>query len=338
MLHQSSNEIFSQYAAPDLTKNSDTDEDYSFLSDSSDFADEEFPTIIESDPILEKYCEIATSGDLKNNQALITEIIESMKNDDIVLPSFGSIQDINGPLIHKNRLIIGDWLFNLSFGYRVPTEVFYQSFTLLDRVLSCYTIPQDQIQLFATCSLWICTKIELNARGSLDPLLRFCHNKFSAADFTRVEQIILNHCDNYHHVTSLFYLRRFLKLLSLPDDVSFLASFFCELTLLYIDFSYYKPSLIAFLSIYLATQIEKHDCNAFQQILEIYHDDQIGPCAENLVSAISHVLSHPDCGIYRKFSVKSPNGIKYSGKKLLSEVNAGAGLVQSLAFLNSTHL
>ena len=134
---------------------------------------------------------------------------------------------------------------------------------------------------------------------------------------------------------SRFFLRRFLTAINADEKVEFLASFLCESTLLFVDVSCYRPSVVAFCSIAAA-------CLAFGQGEKIrslgnfgqnFKWEDVSKCFSLTLHAGRAVVARDKNGVFRKFGNKKIDGVSKAGAKLLKSISLGSDLLRSLAKL-----
>jgi hypothetical protein len=164
-----------------LTPLDDADSDPSLIE--SDSEDDSF----EFDPIpVRPFCELEARGDPRDASVYVDEMAQILhEGEPHHLIEHGTVQLLHGSKIMHLRFLLGEWLFSLSVIYPISTETVSQAVSLLDRYLARRQVAFSRLQLISCCCLWVSAKVELHTEDSLEPLIGFCHNKFTRADFIR---------------------------------------------------------------------------------------------------------------------------------------------------------
>ncbi|OHT06406.1 Cyclin, N-terminal domain containing protein [Tritrichomonas foetus] len=319
------------------THHIDDDSDYSdpFIDSSDDDEEEEeieFPHI-EVNPNFE----VQSRGDPHDASLYVDVIAQILHNEEpeyVVEP--GSIEKTQGNKIREHRMMLGDWLFNLSFFYPSTTEALFQCISLFDRYLSNVNVPFEQLQLICSCCMWISAKVELHSEDSLEPLRKCIHEKFSRQDFIKAEADILMGV-NYkiHTVTPHFFLKRFLKAIDANEKIEFLASFLCGSTLLFCEVSCYRPSVVAFCSIAAACLAfgEGEKIRSLGNFGQNFKWEDVARCFTLILHAGKVVAAREKSFIFRKFGKNKIDGVSNGGANLLKSISLGSDLLRSLAKL-----
>lgn len=301
-------------------------DDSSDYDDESDFSFEP----VSVDPVFE----VESRGDPRYAQVYVNEIeqVLQMEEPEHVIP-LGRIERTQGTKIKELRMMLGNWLVNLSFVYPSTTETLYQCVALLDRYLSKSEVNFNNLQLIGCCCMWICAKIEFHTSASLDPLIRCCHDKFTKNDFIKAETQILTAVDyNIHAVTSISFLRRFITILNASDELALLASYICECSILTVESSYFRPSLIAFCSI--AAACIAFNCSdsiyVLKEITSNFTWKEVSKCLTILLRTARMIINHDMNGVFRKYSHKKINEEECAGANIIRNTELGPDLVQSL--------
>lgn len=246
-----------QHSISSTNNNSRSEEDYSevsFVIDSE--SDHEDDCVMTDFDFPEDYT-IPFNGDNEKPIEIIKDMALILQAEEASKTSLtASIEDVQGPKIKELRFLLGDWLFNLSFCYPTNTETLFQTFILLDRFLATTLTTVSQLQLIGCCCLWISSKVDFHTTASLEPLARYCHNKFTREDFIQAENRILSSVDyKVQHTSSNYFLRRFLDKIHADDLLISVSAFLCESSLLYVCFSGFRQSVVAIASIISAVKI-----------------------------------------------------------------------------------
>ena len=179
-------------------------------------------------------------------------------------------------------------------------------------------------------------KIELHAEGTLEPLLSFCHNKFTRNNFINAELEILSSVDyDINTVTSYFFVQRFIEQVEANKKMTLISKFLCESTLLYIDFSYFRPSLIGFCCVTVS-------CLIFQcpeRIMKLkgfannFSWNEVKRCFVKLINAGRKCSSNPKNAVFHKFTHLKIKNEPNMFIDLIKNINLEQQLIESIALL-----
>lgn len=315
------------------------DDDYDDIDlDSSDMYDEEEEEI-EFDYkniVVDSSFEVASRGDPRDATLYadaILQIVQKEEPDFVVEPK--SIEKIQGPEILERRILLAEYLFNLAQAYPSPTtETIFQCISLLDRFLAVKKVPFEQLQLIGCCCMWISAKVELTSEDSLEPLRKLCHEKFSKQDFIQAESLILSGVNfKIHTITPYFFLRRFFKMINADEKIALLASYFCESTLMFVDLSCYRPSVVALCSV-AAACLAIGDQTKVEMLAAFQNEskwDTIGKCFLHIIHNIRRVAQREKNCLLRKFGSQTIDGVKKGGLNLIKNVCFDSDLIRGLA-------
>jgi hypothetical protein len=186
------------------------------------------------------------------------------------------------------------------------------------------------------CCLWITAKVELHAEDSLEPLFGYCHNKFTRADFIHAEAEILSAVDyQVHSVTSHFFLKRFLSVISADERVALIASYLCESTLLFLELSSFRPSMIAFCAI--AGACFALNCGQLLQNLVRFRGsverEDLERCFGLVMRGGESLAVMEKHSPFRKYGARPIDGVMGGGAGLIKSVEFGADLLQRMTTL-----
>ena len=87
-------------------------------------------------------------------------------------------QDIDA---HK-RMVLVDWLIEVTDEFTLGQETLYLSVSLLDRFLSEQAVPRCQLQLLGVTCLWVAAKFEEVLPPALQDFVDITDNSYTAAD------------------------------------------------------------------------------------------------------------------------------------------------------------
>ena len=302
-----------EYSDPSIILDSESDDD-----DDCIFSDFEFP----DDFTIQYQSDTNQTVEIEQDMSKILQAEEIAK----IMPHDAIIKK-QGTKFTQYRFLLADWLFNLSFCYPTNTETLFQSFSLMDRYLSKESIPFSRLQLVGCCCLWICAKIDFHTIASLEPLCKTCHDKYSKDEFIETENEILNAVDYQTQTTSAnYFLKSFLQKINANDKFTAICSFYCEASLMYVNFSSYRSSVIAISAILVANDIMNNrvDLSPLKIYFQDLNKNDIIICMNMLKRSGENLIMRDKLGVCRKLRRRYPSD---NLKQLLS---SGTDLFRSL--------
>jgi hypothetical protein len=156
------------------------------------------------------------------------------------------------------RAILVDWLVEVSQEYRLHNETLYLAINFLDRFLCHQLVLRGRLQLVGITCLFIASKYEEMTPQTVDEFVYITDNTYNRVDVLEMERTILVALKfELTAVTSITFLRRYCKVLSLDAVTSDLAAFLLELTLLDYFFMDARPSIVALGAVCVAVHHQK---------------------------------------------------------------------------------
>jgi hypothetical protein len=156
------------------------------------------------------------------------------------------------------RAILVDWLVEVSLEYHLQNETLYLSINFLDRFLCHEQVLRGKLQLVGITCLFIASKYEEMTPQTVDEFVYITDNTYDRAEVLDMERKILVALKfELTAVTSITFLRRYCKMLSLDTTTSHLAAFLLELTLLDYFFMDARPSIVALGAVCVAVHHQK---------------------------------------------------------------------------------
>jgi hypothetical protein len=156
------------------------------------------------------------------------------------------------------RAILVDWLVEVSLEYHLQNETLYLSINFLDRFLCHEPVYRGKLQLVGITCLFIASKYEEMTPQTVDEFVYITDNTYDRAEVLDMERKILVALKfELTAVTSITFLRRYCKMLSLDATTSHLAAFLLELTLLDYFFMDARPSIVALGAVCVAVHHQK---------------------------------------------------------------------------------
>jgi hypothetical protein len=307
-------------------------------SDPSIFESDSEEDSFEFEPIpFRPFTEIESRGDPRDASVYIDAMAQILRDEETHhLIAHGSIEFLHGSRIRQLRLLLGEWLCSLSFVYPSTTETLFQAASLLDRYLSKRFVPFSRLQLMACCCLWVSAKVELHSEESLDPLISYCHNKYTRADFIKAEGEILGAVDyEIHAVTAHFFLKRFMGAVAGDERVALVAAFLCESTLLFIELSSFRPSLKAFCVVAAASlACGVSECGEnFVNFMSGWDREEIVRCFSMILRAGQSARMREQHIPFQKYAARPIGGVSGGGAALLKSVDLEDDLIRRMSAL-----
>lgn len=156
------------------------------------------------------------------------------------------------------RAILVDWLVEVSQEYKLHNETLYLSINYLDRFLCHQQVHRGRLQLVGITCLFIASKYEEMTPQTVDEFVYITDNTYNRADVLEMERnILVKLMFELTAVTSITFLRRYCKVLSLDAITCDLAAFLLELTLLDYFFMDARPSIVALGAVCVAVHHQK---------------------------------------------------------------------------------
>ncbi|OHS96880.1 Cyclin, N-terminal domain containing protein [Tritrichomonas foetus] len=280
----------------------DTDDDFDEIDDNYEEEDtDEYESLPEVD-----------QRNLYKPQKLAryAETIFSIARDDISTletssERIHSIQSEISPELHE---IAVKWIFQLHTTYKMSSDTLYEAITYLNTVLSKSEIQRSQLQLVAVTCIWMAMKVEERSMPKLSELAYLCREQYKEEDFVACERNLLTLLDfRLSYPTSKMFLRRLLDAVSAESQIIEAATFFCDLSLLPIEFIDFSPVVVAMASVCLGKVTLDRYCPT-QRLLAYSHlsnADDVKKCAAMLLKKAEPVISDKNHILYKKFTQES---------------------------------
>ncbi|EAX90529.1 Cyclin, N-terminal domain containing protein [Trichomonas vaginalis G3] len=231
-------------------------------------------------------------------------------------------------LTFHNRQIVVEWMYRVAKKISLPSEVLYSSISLLDKVLTSYTVPKDDVQLTAITCLWIQNKMdERHRHHKLALYAAVCQNAFQPIDFEKKEIEIVSFFGGQVEFQTAFNIIKILL-----DEINFthklrFVQFYYDVSLLSFRFNELPVTATAVIAINCALQ---NDCplKTLCQKCKLIEEDVINESI--FLNKVSQtVVSGKECGIYVEYCSKDDkvmenllDGVKYFEKYQKSESNS----------------
>lgn len=298
-------EIIHSLALPvsrkDYSKSDDEYSDPSIILDSDDDEDDD---CILSDFDLPDDFTIPFQKALIRPKETNYDMAQVLQNEEKaqIIP-YGKINEMQGSKFSQYRFLLADWLFHLSFCYPTNTETLFQCFHVLDTYLSKRHVPHAKLQLIGCCCLWICSKVDFHTIETLDPLTKNCHEKYTKAEFRQAEIDILTAVDyKIQNASANYFLKSFLEKIVPNQKLTAIATFYSEVSLMYMNFSSYAPSVIALSSLLIANKLLNNCCDLspLKCYLNNVNKNDVILCMNMLYKSGGNIITREKLGVCRK--------------------------------------
>eukprot|EP01119_Soliformovum_irregulare_P003967 TRINITY_DN14994_c0_g1_i1.p1 TRINITY_DN14994_c0_g1~~TRINITY_DN14994_c0_g1_i1.p1 ORF type:complete len:423 (+),score=60.26 TRINITY_DN14994_c0_g1_i1:173-1441(+) len=212
--------------------------------------------------------------------------------------------DINSQM----RGILIDWLVEVAEEYKLSPETLFLGINYLDRYLSSMVIPRAKLQLLGIACMFVASKFEEVHPPVVNEFVYISDYTYTKEEIFDLEASILNVLQfNLSAPSTKHFLRRYLKAAGGDPNVSVLANYLAQLSLMEYVFVQYLPSQIALCSVVLALHTLGHP--AWTPTLAHYSgyswdSPNLKKCLEDLHKYYVAVClpDHPQKSIKEKYS------------------------------------
>jgi hypothetical protein len=191
------------------------------------------------------------------------------------------------PLKSSHRAKLISWLIRVSDKMLFQDETLLLSAALFDRVTALKRIPRHELQLYASTSLWIASKVEEKETPLLSDFVYLCARTYTSAEFLECELQILS---LLHFVvastTSIIYVQAAFEHGGVTAE---LARFFCLVMMFRPSYGAMTGSMMGTTAIVLACLI----CGEQVRVMEESVDAIVG-CAQQVILALQDVGDKPE--------------------------------------------
>jgi len=151
------------------------------------------------------------------------------------------------------RGVLIDWLVEVAEEYKLTSQTLYLTVNFIDRYLSKQQVVKRKLQLIGICSLLLAAKYDEIYPPTVYQLIYISDNTYQKEELFQTEQHILQTLEfKLTIATPKEFLRRTLKAAKADPQLTMLATFLCELTIIEYKYVLYLPSVIAAASVCLA--------------------------------------------------------------------------------------
>ncbi|XP_062870156.1 cyclin-A1 [Trichomycterus rosablanca] len=202
------------------------------------------------------------------------------------------------------RVILIDWLVEVSEEYKLCTETIYLAVNYLDRFLSCMSVLRGKLQLVGTAALFLAAKYEEIYPPEVDEFVYITDDTYTKKQLLRMEHLILKVLSfDLTAPTSNQFLGHYVLEEHICAKTANLALYLSELSLLEVDpFLQYLPSMIAAAAYCLANYtLNRAFWSDSLYALTGYTLAEIAPCLVQLHKLHLTAASRPQQAICEKY-------------------------------------
>ncbi|OHS98094.1 Cyclin, N-terminal domain containing protein [Tritrichomonas foetus] len=243
-----------------------------------------------------------------NNPTKIARYAETIfslakeETHDIALQNFFESQNDITPEMHEIAI---KWLFSIQSQCQMSSNSLFEAVIYLNTILTRVNIEKSKLQLMTVTCMWLAAKMEERAIPTLNDLIYICSNNYTADDFVQCERDVLRILDyRLNFPTPKFFLRRLTDAIDADSAIIEVSNFFCELSLIPLEFINYDPSTIALACICLGKLSMREFCPT-KRLMSYAHIDgleDVKSCAKLLVKYASILMTDKKHILYKKFT------------------------------------
>lgn len=219
-------------------------------------------------------------------------------------------------ICEKMRLILIDWLRDVTVKFKLRLDTFFLTVNLIDRYLGIRIIKRDKFQLLGLSALFIACKYEEIYYPEIRDFVYICDKAFSKNQILDMELEILVAL-NFEVIP--IFPPRFLEIMAFKLNLSKKENYFCQLMLelFILDYKYakYLSSIIACSCIYILFKLKKYSSTTCFEFLKEFmplmsdtgdiinntsHEEPIKECAQ----CICYLLDNINNNYYKKVKSK----------------------------------
>jgi G2/mitotic-specific cyclin-B, other len=169
----------------------------------------------------------------------------------VVLPVY--MNELQTHINEKMRAILVDWLVEVHMKFKLSPETLYLTVNLIDRYLERCEILRSQLQLLGVSCLMIASKYEEIWPPSVQELVYICDNAYTRTKIVKMETQVLVALEyKITQPSAHTFLVRFLNAGHADKEMSQLAYYLLDGTLLSYSMLEYTPSQLAAAAVFLA--------------------------------------------------------------------------------------
>ena len=193
-----------------------------------------------------------------NDPLFVTDYVEDMyahfrqkEGLTVVLPVY--MNETQTHINEKMRAILVDWLVEVHMKFKLSPETLFLTVNLIDRYLERCEVLRSQLQLLGVTCLMIATKYEEIWPPAVQELVYICDNAYTRTQIIKMETQVLQTLEyQITQPSAHTFLVRYLKAGHADKEMSQLACYLLDGTLLSYSMLEYTPSQLAAAAVFLA--------------------------------------------------------------------------------------
>jgi cyclin A len=202
------------------------------------------------------------------------------------------------------RSILIDWLVEVAEEYKLSRESLFLSVNYIDRFLSQMSVLRGKLQLVGAASMFLAAKFEEIYPPDVAEFVYITDDTYTKKQVLRMEHLILKVLSFDVAVpTANCFCERFLRELEASDQLSSLAMYLCELTMVDADpFLKYVPSQIASSAVWLANfTLGNEPWPTELANVSLYSPCEFQDCLKDLHAAFTKAPQHAQQAVREKY-------------------------------------
>ncbi|KAL7374480.1 hypothetical protein ABVT39_001530 [Epinephelus coioides] len=191
------------------------------------------------------------------------------------------------------RAILIDWLVEVQENFELYHETLYLAVKMADHFLSKTPIHREMLQLVGSTAMLIASKFEERSPPCVDDFLYICDDAYKREELISMEANILQELSFDINIPIPYrFLRRYAKCVSAGMDTLTLARYYCEMSLMEMEFVPERGSLLASACLLLA--LVTKDLGGWSPILQFHSGYQTSDLAPVVRKLYEMLLAPPD--------------------------------------------
>ncbi|CAB9508046.1 B-type cyclin [Seminavis robusta] len=218
-----------------------------------------------------------------------------------VLPMY---MEENQPHINeKMRSILVDWLVEVHMKFKLSPETLYLTINLIDRYLERREVVRSNLQLLGVTCLMIASKYEEIWPPAVQELVYICDNAYTRPQIIKMETQVLRVLQyQITQPSAQTFLVRYLKAAHADKEMTQLACYLLDGTLLSYSLLQYLPSELAAAAVFVArVACNRHPWSPTLLKYSQYLEEEVKPVAQALLEEKSG-LSLDLLSVNKKYS------------------------------------
>jgi len=252
------------------------------------------------------------SNDPQSVAEYTQDIFNNLAREETTFLPAPDYMDSQADINPKMRAILVDWLVEVHRKYKLKTETFFLTISLIDRFLAKRQITRKRLQLVGITAMLIAAKFEEIYSPEIRDFVYIADNAYTTDDILKMEVTMLSVlqfvvcCPTMAH-----FFERYLRVMGCSEVHNHLMQYVLELTLLDIKMLRYTPSHLAAAAALLSNMLLKQQPH--WPAVMVRHTQQtesmVKGCAREMCSLLKQAERSPLQAVYRKFSQPKFGGV-----------------------------